>query len=73
MLGDAALTEGAVRDNTQVILEDVRVIEAQQRRIEQFPGVAAVPINADQALVAVHKILDRLFAEQKARRQKAAS
>jgi len=72
-LGDAAVTEGAIRDNTQVILEDVVVIEAQQQRIDQFPGVPAVPINADQAIVAVHKILDRLFAEQAARRQKAAS
>jgi vanillate O-demethylase monooxygenase subunit len=72
-LGDAALTEGAIRDNTQVILEDVVVIEAQQQRIDQFPGVPAVPINADQAIVAVHKILDRLNAEQTARRQKAAS
>ena len=73
MLGDTALTDGAMSDNTQVILEDVRIIEAQQRRIDQFPGVAAVPINADQAIAAVHKILDRLRAEQTARRQKAAS
>jgi vanillate O-demethylase monooxygenase subunit len=72
-LGDAALTEGAIRDNTQVILEDVVVIEAQQQRIDQFPGVPAVPINADQAIVAVRKIVERLHAEHGARQRKAAS
>jgi phenylpropionate dioxygenase-like ring-hydroxylating dioxygenase large terminal subunit len=72
-LDDAALTESAMRDNTQVILEDVAVIEAQQQRMDQFPGVPAVPINADQAIIAVHKVLDRLRAGQGARPQKAAS
>ncbi len=73
VLGDDTVTEGAIRDNTQVIMEDVVVIEAQQQRIDQFPGVPAVPINADQAIIAVHKIVDRLAAEQGARRQQAAS
>jgi phenylpropionate dioxygenase-like ring-hydroxylating dioxygenase large terminal subunit len=72
-IGDAALTESAIRDNTQVILEDVTVIEAQQQRIDQFPDVPAVPINADQAIVAVHGIVARLRAAQLAPRPKAAS
>lgn len=71
-LDDDALTERARRDNTQVILEDVVVIEAQQRVMLRNPGVPAVPINADRALVAVHKQLDRLFAAQAAAQREAA-
>ncbi|MCW5773823.1 MAG: aromatic ring-hydroxylating dioxygenase subunit alpha [Rhodospirillaceae bacterium] len=62
-LDDAAMTENAKVENTQVIMEDVRVIEAQQRIIAARPGLAAVPINADGALIAVHKLIDRLKAE----------
>lgn len=72
-LGDATITEGAIRENTQVIMEDVVVIEAQQQRMDQFPGAKPVPINADQAIIAVHKILERLHAEQRAGAQRAAS
>lgn len=59
-LDDAALTERSKQENTQVILEDVRVIEGQQRVIAARPGLAPVPIAADGALVAVHKIIERL-------------
>ncbi|MFO0989514.1 MAG: aromatic ring-hydroxylating dioxygenase subunit alpha [Alphaproteobacteria bacterium] len=59
-LGDDALTARAQVENTQVILEDVRLIEAQQRVLSARPGLAAVPINADGALIAVHKVLERL-------------
>lgn len=61
-LGDVALTERAKAENTQVILEDVRVIEGQQRILNARPGLTAVPINADGALVAVHRVLERLAA-----------
>lgn len=59
-LDDDALTTRAKRENTQVILEDVRVIEGQQRVLSARPHLAAVPINADAAVIAVHKVLDRL-------------
>lgn len=59
-LDDAGLTARAREDNTQVILEDVRIIEGQQRVLNTRPGLAAVPINADGALTAVHKVLARL-------------
>jgi phenylpropionate dioxygenase-like ring-hydroxylating dioxygenase large terminal subunit len=61
-LGDDELTARAQAENTQVIMEDVRVIEGQQRVLSARPGLAAVPINADGALVAVHKVLERLRA-----------
>ncbi|MGH7006178.1 MAG: Rieske 2Fe-2S domain-containing protein, partial [Alphaproteobacteria bacterium] len=61
-LGDDALTERSKAENTQVIMEDVRVIEGQQRVLSARPGLAPVPINADGAIVAVHKVLERLRA-----------
>ncbi len=64
---DAALTDQARAENTQVIEEDLRVIEAQQRVMTARPDVAAVPINADKAVLAVHKELARLFEAQGAR------
>lgn len=73
MLDDEALTQGAIKDNTQVILEDVEVIEAQQRVMLDNPGIKAVPINADRAVVAVHKVIERLAAEQAASHRVAAS
>jgi vanillate O-demethylase monooxygenase subunit len=72
-LDDDALTQGAIKDNTQVILEDVEVIEAQQRVMLDNPGIKAVPINADRAVVAVHKVIERLQAEQSAAHRIAAS
>jgi phenylpropionate dioxygenase-like ring-hydroxylating dioxygenase large terminal subunit len=72
-LKDDALTQGAIKDNTQVILEDVEVIEAQQRVMLENPGLKAVPINADRAVVAVHKVIARLQAEQTAAHRVAAS
>jgi vanillate monooxygenase len=62
-LDDAALTERSKAENTQVILEDVRIIEGQQRALSARPGLTPVPINADGAIVAVQKVLERLRAE----------
>jgi len=59
-LGDEALTERSKQENTQVIHEDARVIEGQQRVLLSRPGLAPVPINADGAVIAVHKVLERL-------------
>ena len=53
--------------------EDVEVIEAQQRVMLENPGLRAVPINADRAVIAVHKVLERLHAEQAAHHRVAAS
>jgi phenylpropionate dioxygenase-like ring-hydroxylating dioxygenase large terminal subunit len=61
-LDDDALTERSKAENTQVIMEDVRIIEGQQRVLSARPGLAAVPINADGAIVAVHKVLEKLRA-----------
>jgi len=59
-LDDDALTERSKEENTQVIREDVRVIEGQQRVLAARPDLTAVPINADGAVIAVHKVLERL-------------
>jgi vanillate O-demethylase monooxygenase subunit len=63
-LEDATLDERAKAENTQVILEDVAIIEAQQRRISERPQCEPVAIHSDRAIVAVHGVLRRLFAEQ---------
>lgn len=65
-LDDEAETARAIEQNTQVILEDVRIIEAQQRRITKNPGVPAVPIKSDKAVIAVQRFLDKLVAGQRA-------
>ena len=65
-LDDAEETARAVEQNTQVILEDVRVIEAQQQRLSKYPDLQAVPIAADKAVLAVHRYLNRLHAAQTA-------
>jgi vanillate O-demethylase monooxygenase subunit len=61
-LEDSELTARAKKENAQVIEEDVRVIEGQQRVLDARPGIDAVPIHADGALIAVHKVLERLHA-----------
>lgn len=63
-LEDVAETARAVEQNTQVILEDVRVIEAQQDRLNKYPELKAVPIAADKAVIAVHRFLGRLHDAQ---------
>lgn len=64
-LADDALTERSKAENTQVILEDVVIIEGQQRVVLARPEAQAVPINADRALVAVHKVIERLRAAER--------
>jgi phenylpropionate dioxygenase-like ring-hydroxylating dioxygenase large terminal subunit len=68
-LDDSAETEKAIEQNTQVILEDVRIIEGQQLRMSKYPDVPAVPIGADKAVIAVHRFLDRLHADQQSSQQ----
>ncbi len=63
-LEDDAETERAIVLNTQVILEDVRIIEAQQQRISKKPDLAPVPIRADKAVMAVRRFVDRLQRSQ---------
>jgi vanillate O-demethylase monooxygenase subunit len=67
-LDDASLDERAKIDNTQVILEDVAIIEAQQRVLSERSDREPLPINSDRAVVAVHAALRRLMAEQNADR-----
>ena len=63
-LGDDVETAKAVEQNTQVILEDVRIIEAQQKRLDRRPDVKPMPIKADKAVIAVQRFIDRLHRQQ---------
>jgi vanillate monooxygenase len=56
-----------------VLLEDFPMIEAQQRTMDAIPGVPAVASNADAPIVAVHKVLESLFADERAAGRKAVS
>ena len=59
-INDDELTQSAVVDNTQVIMEDVVMIEAQQNVISSRGPLQPIPIKADRAVVAVQKVLKRL-------------
>ena len=58
-LNDEDLTQSAVVDNTQVIMEDVAMIEAQQEVISSRGPLQPIPIKADRAVVTVQKVLKR--------------
>ena len=59
-LDDQDLTQSAIVDNTQVIMEDLEMIEAQQKVISSRGPLRPIPIKADRALIAVHNVLKRL-------------
>ena len=59
-INDDELTQSAVVDNTQVIMEDVVMIEAQQKVISSRGPLQSIPIKADRAVVTVQKVLKRL-------------
>lgn len=64
-VGDAAETERHARENTQVIMEDVAVIERQQAVLDRHPDRAMWSIGHDAALTAARRILrERLAAER---------
>lgn len=63
-LDDEEETAKAVEQNTQVILEDVRIIEAQQDRMTKTPDAPIVPIRADKAVIAVQRFVERLHRAQ---------
>lgn len=62
-LDEDDLTEQAIVENTQVIMEDVEMIEAQQKVITARGELKPIPIQADRALMAVRTILKRLHEE----------
>ena len=62
-LEDDELTRQAEVENTQVVMEDVVIIEAQQKIISARGPLEPVPIKADRALYSVQNVLERLHGE----------
>jgi len=67
-VGDPAVREMVYRDNDKVHQQDLAIVEAQQRMIDLAPGYQDMPIKQDRGLVIAHRIMERLYARQKAAR-----
>ena len=68
-LGEAALTERLAAATRTAFGEDVVIIEAQQRRIDQAPpDKPIIDINADAGVLQGRRLLDALIAAENDRR-----
>ena len=63
---DPGLTEAWVEQFRQVFLEDVVVMEAQQRVNDRHPHAPNIDINSDTPTIAMRKVLAQLIAEEQA-------
>lgn len=57
---DSQLTRRIHDDNDRVAEQDIEIVEAQQRMIDQTPGYRDMPIQQDKGLMAAHRILEKL-------------
>jgi vanillate O-demethylase monooxygenase subunit len=57
--------QAAIRDT---FLEDVAMVEAQQRAIEAFPGAPAIDISADAPTIQARRLLEEMIAAETAGR-----
>jgi vanillate O-demethylase monooxygenase subunit len=55
------LTDGIFQDIQKTVQEDLAVFTAHQRSLDLMPDAPMLAIKADAALLAVRRILDRLF------------
>jgi len=51
-----------MREIRNTFLEDVAMVEAQQRAIEAFPGAASVDVSADAPTVQARRLMEALIA-----------
>jgi phenylpropionate dioxygenase-like ring-hydroxylating dioxygenase large terminal subunit len=61
-----ATTDMLVEQITTAFLEDVAVLEAQQRNMTIRPGAPQIDINADSGLIQARRILDCIYGEEQA-------
>jgi vanillate monooxygenase len=64
-LDDAAADE-VMREIRDTFLEDVAMVEAQQRAIEAFPAAPAIDISADAPTIQARALVSRLIAAEQA-------
>jgi vanillate O-demethylase monooxygenase subunit len=64
-LDDAELTRtmSEIRDT---FLEDVAMVEAQQRALEAFPGAPTIDVNADNPTIQARNLMARLIEAERA-------
>jgi vanillate O-demethylase monooxygenase subunit len=48
------------------VMEDLEMVEAQQRIMDLKPNARPIPSTADEPIAAIHRVLDQLSAEQTA-------
>jgi vanillate O-demethylase monooxygenase subunit len=61
---DAALTASIREAQGQVFLEDVAMLEAQQRNLQERPGRQLLSLNTDAGGVQARRIIERLVAAE---------
>ena len=64
-LGVAGLDEKVLQSVIEAFLEDVDIIEAQQKVIEMDPHAPMLPISMDKALLTVRREVDRLIESER--------
>ena len=47
----------------QVEVDDIPIVEAQQRNLDRFGPVKDVPVKQDRFVNEVHRVLQRLYAD----------
>ena len=63
-LDDASLDDFLQKGVHNTFLEDIEMLEGQQRIIDADPEAARIDINADDASIQARRIVDRLLAEE---------
>jgi vanillate O-demethylase monooxygenase subunit len=72
-LDDPAMDEIYRRDFLNVFIEDVTIMEAQQRILDQSPDFAPVDINVDAPCLAMRRMLRERIAAEAAETKSAAA
>jgi hypothetical protein len=65
-IANPRVTDMIVAQIRTAFLEDVAVLEAQQRNLAMIPDPPQTDINADGGVIQARRILDRLHREEKA-------
>ena len=45
-------------------MDDIPMVEAQQRNLELFESVQDIPVKQDKFVIEVHRVLKRMYEEQ---------
>lgn len=65
-LDDAVVTESLAQSQRAAFMEDIHMIEAQQRMIELSPGASMLPMAADLAVTQYRRVFQELLDAERA-------